>query len=552
LSLRLRFAVVVIVVVSACAMSLTACRGCNERVADDRREGGGAPSLPPRVKPPRVPKPAATPASKPAKRATAGRTIFAETESATGLVIDDDAVYAIGSSGESRAADAVTRFPLDGSARSVLAANQPYSSGPLALDATDVYFVVRGVEAGVKAEVRRVSKRGGAVTTVLASDARIRALAVEPGPDGRVLAATGHGPILRATKDGARLPAEIGYEGTTSLTVDGDTVYGGAADRLWTRKVGAKAAPRALAPEACTWMTVDATYVYCARPRGRVLEIVRLAKTAARVEPVCTITLDATAHGEPRTLEVEGLAVDDQRVYASATHVTQADTTGLPVLFACPKSGGAPAVIVKPLSVSELPIAVVRGELFWSQLDSMTSTRIMRSKQPMPDALDLLRCFRDDATGRKLVTSDIASDLDPTTAIAFLAEQNELCGDTYCEGDYDFFFHDVRCSASGRSCQVSMRLYGDDKTSSADAGSVDVRDGHVRGRVVGYASERSCRPACMEVGDFSPCSVIDVVCEIDTTPPFEIMMSGTKDDLSANVGRCIRAVESALDARTKK
>jgi hypothetical protein len=487
--------------------------------------------------------------SRSTKRTIAGRSVLAQTESATGLSVDDEAVYAIGVTRASPSVGTLIRFPLDGSQRSVLAEKQPIPYGLIAHDSTDVYYVVRGVEGGARREIRRVPKRGGDVTTLFDSEERIVALAVEPQSEGRVLAATQRGSVLRVAKDGKRLPVEVGEEGTAALVVDGDTIYGGASDRVWTRKLGATSTVRALSREACTWMQLDATHVYCARPHGRMLDVVRLPKATGHAEPVCSIMLDASASKQPRALEVEGLAVDDQRIYVSATHATQAESSGLPVLFTCAKGGGAPSVLVQPHFVQTLPIDVTRGELFWAEEDSVTSTRVMRSKELKPDALDLAGCYRDDATGRKLVTSDLVSDLDQATAIEFIADQNDLCGDTFCEGDYDFYFHDVRCSTSARTCHVSMRLYGGDKAGlPPGVASIDVRDGPVRGRVVGHDEQRSCKPACMETGEFSPCSIVDVVCELDVTPPFEIRST----ENALNLGRCIHAVERALRDHAKK
>jgi hypothetical protein len=541
--------------VFACATSLAGCESCSRR--DDRGTDAApstaiatakADSAASAKSAPAIMATASSP-PKSRRRTIAGRSVLAETESATALTIDDEAVYAIGVTGEHRSLGTLLRFPLDGSPHSLLASDQPVPRGPIAQDATDVYYVVRGVEGGATRELRRVPKRGGTVTTLFETEESVRALAIEPQPDGLVLAATTHGSIVQLTKDGKRLPAEVREEGTTALVIDGDTIYGGAVDRVWARKISANAALRVVSREACSWMQVDAAHVYCARSRGRTLEVVRLPKTGAPAEPVCAIKLDATASAQPRALEVEDLAVDDRSIYVSATHATHADSSGTPALFACPKSGGAPSVIVKPHSVQSLPIAVARGELFWSELHSVTSTSIMRAKEPKPDALDLARCFRDDGTGRKLVTSDLVSDLDQATAIAFIADQNDICGDTYCEGDYDFYFHDVRCSTSARSCHVSMRLYGSDKAGlPPSVTSIDVRDGPVRGRVVGHDEQRACKPACMETGEFSPCSIVDVICELDVTRPYEI----TSLENNLNLGRCVRAVEGALRDSVKK
>lgn len=532
------------VLLAACATSLTACRACDRR-REDRRADASAPA------PPSAPAVSATSTSKPSttrKRVPAGRAILALTESVSALAADDEAVYAIGAVGESRTKSLLSRLPLDGSGRAVLADVEPLPAGPLAHDETDVYFVVRGSDPAARTEIRRVPKKGGAVTTLFDSEAPIVALAVEPGADGIVHAATERGPMLLATKTGTRLPPEAGEAGATTLVVDGDTTYGGTPDRIWARKVGGRAAARVFSHEGCNWMASDATHLYCARPRERSLEVVRVPKADANARPehVCAITVDATTSAKPRAAAALGLAVDGQRIYASASHATRSDTTAMPVLFACPKSGGAPSVIVMPPYYQRLPVAVARGDLVWAELDSTTETRIVRAKEPAPDALDLAGCFRDDATGRTLVTSRLVSDLDPATAIAFVSSTNRMCGDTYCEGDYDFFFHDVRCSATARSCHVSMRLYGRKAPLSASVASIDVRDGPVRGRVVGYEHTSSCKPSCMNGGELSPCSTIDVICEIATSPPFEIMSVSPEKALSPNLDRCIRAVEGAL------
>lgn len=437
------------------------------------------------------------------------------------------------------------RIALDGKSRTTLAEELPWPAGPLGADATDLYLPVRNADAGNALELRRIPKNGDAATVVGSFSAppsdRVIALAVEPGPGGEIFGAVTDGKVFRWTKSGGS-ELDPTLAGTTAFFADAAATYGGTPEKTWVRRHGQPL--RTLAREACRAMTGDESHLYCARPKGRQLEIVRLEKASGHAQPVCAFTLDASSGAEPRAPEIDGFAVDARNVYVSAAYVSRADLSGLPMLFGCAKGGGPASLIVKPPFMQALPVVAQHGDLFWVELDSTTVTRIMRAHEPAADAGDLLGCPRDDSTKRPFVKSTLKSDLDPTAAVSFLAAQNMLCPDTYCEGGNEYFFHDVRCSTATSACEIALRLYG--KAAHGALDGVEVRAGNVRARIVSHADTKSCTPACMTKGELSPCSVVDAVCTLDATPPFDLA------NPTSTIGRDLGACTHALDVELRK
>lgn len=124
-----------------------------------------------------------------------------------------------------------------------------------------------------------------------------------------------------------------------------------------------------------------------------------------------------------------------------------------------------------------------------------------------------------------------------------LQSLNELCGDTWCEGSFDLYFHGISCA--GRTCTLAMRWYGHTRVAPPpDVSTIDVRGSGYHGWVTGVGTFAKCTPPCWSKGDLAPCSTFDVGCEVDAPPG---KPAGEVSD--AALSACIDALEKAIRAR---
>ncbi len=92
---------------------------------------------------------------------------------------------------------------------------------------------------------------------------------------------------------------------------------------------------------------------------------------------------------------------------------------------------------------------------------------------------------------------------------------NELCGDTACEGSFEWYAYILRGDA-GLS-EITLRTYSSQREPVADVTDIEVSGTHFAGRVLGQQMVASCASPCG--GDdvqprWSPCMVLDLRCEI--------------------------------------
>ena len=126
-------------------------------------------------------------------------------------------------------------------------------------------------------------------------------------------------------------------------------------------------------------------------------------------------------------------------------------------------------------------------------------------------------CPGDDGIGAPLVPGSFPSTVAPDDARRELEGTNEICGDTWCEGSFEWFFYDLR-SAPGKT-ELTMRAYARDLSpKAATAANVVVRGPRFVGRVVGEHRVASCTTPCegfSEKPRWSPCLALDLRCELE-------------------------------------
>jgi len=155
-------------------------------------------------------------------------------------------------------------------------------------------------------------------------------------------------------------------------------------------------------------------------------------------------------------------------------------------------------------------------------------------------------CSLDDGSGRPLPKSDLPDALDATVAAKELRGLNSICGDTWCEGRFEFHFHDLRCDPASSTCHVGMRIYPDNPIGDG-AATVNVTGPKLRARVIGHAEVPRCVPPCQK-GAFAPCEFFDARCELQV-PKGAPDFGGSWFDA---VSDCVTALEKGIEAAGKK
>lgn len=151
-------------------------------------------------------------------------------------------------------------------------------------------------------------------------------------------------------------------------------------------------------------------------------------------------------------------------------------------------------------------------------------------------------CNVDDRTKIPLATSTFVSELAPAEAQAHLEGENELCGDTRCEGSFEWFLYDLRSDA--HRSELTMRVYARFVSpKGATARTVVVRGDRFVGRVLREAILPSCTTACGGFAEpplWKPCLVLDLRCEIER-PWKQYNRDWQSDEIACGI-----ALESAI------
>ena len=125
-------------------------------------------------------------------------------------------------------------------------------------------------------------------------------------------------------------------------------------------------------------------------------------------------------------------------------------------------------------------------------------------------------CPGDDGTAIPLASSSFASELAAGALRGELEATNSICGDTWCEGSFEWFFYDLR-SGGGRS-EITMRAYAVHRSpEGADARKVVVETDRYVERVLSQHVVPSCTTPCRgwkTPPRWEPCLVLDLRCEL--------------------------------------
>jgi hypothetical protein len=125
-------------------------------------------------------------------------------------------------------------------------------------------------------------------------------------------------------------------------------------------------------------------------------------------------------------------------------------------------------------------------------------------------------CPGDDRTGLPLATSTFSSRLPVDDARGELEGTNGICGDTWCEGSFEWFFYDLR--GDNDKSEITMRVYDEHQgPKDADATKVVVRGPGYVGRVLAQKVVPSCTTPCKGFKTpprWEPCLTLDLRCDL--------------------------------------
>jgi hypothetical protein len=150
------------------------------------------------------------------------------------------------------------------------------------------------------------------------------------------------------------------------------------------------------------------------------------------------------------------------------------------------------------------------------------------------------RCGIEEKTGKGLPKSTLTNTLSEERSKSELDGFNELCGDVWCEGSFEYFFHGLRCDAKKKLCHLDVRMYDRQKTEKKVEGLKKIGKGFTA-HVLFQKSRRCCtHPGISD--KILPCTTYDARCELKTNVGKDEFPMSFHDTMS----NCIRALEDGI------
>ena len=133
---------------------------------------------------------------------------------------------------------------------------------------------------------------------------------------------------------------------------------------------------------------------------------------------------------------------------------------------------------------------------------------------PPPKPAPADNCGLEEKTGKGLQKSTLENTLSQAIADGELETLNELCGDVWCEGSFEYFFHGLRCDAKQNLCHLDVRMYDRQRTKKKVQGLKKSGKGFTA-RVLAQTPRDCCtHPGISD--NIEPCTTYDARCEIKT------------------------------------
>jgi hypothetical protein len=111
-----------------------------------------------------------------------------------------------------------------------------------------------------------------------------------------------------------------------------------------------------------------------------------------------------------------------------------------------------------------------------------------------------------------------SNDLSPADQERFLRSINDLCGDTYCEGPFEYEFFQIECRFSASVCGVAFNMVTDDPTRANLSPTRITSASHDSKRRLVAALTAVVPPSKCDRGEAGleplgpPCTIVTAVC----------------------------------------
>jgi hypothetical protein len=160
--------------------------------------------------------------------------------------------------------------------------------------------------------------------------------------------------------------------------------------------------------------------------------------------------------------------------------------------------------------------------------------------KPAPVPVD--DCGIEEKTGKGLPKSTLENTLSQAISDGELATLNELCGDTWCEGSFEYYFHGLRCDAKQNLCHLDVRMYDRQRTKKKVQGLKMTGKGFTA-RVLAQTPRDCCtHPGISD--NIEPCTTYDARCEIKTK-----VVKGEEElpwAFADSLSKCLNALEDGI------
>lgn len=149
-------------------------------------------------------------------------------------------------------------------------------------------------------------------------------------------------------------------------------------------------------------------------------------------------------------------------------------------------------------------------------------------------------CGIEEETGKGLPKSTLPNTLSPERAKSELDGLNELCGDVWCEGSFEYFFHGLRCNAKKKLCHLDVRMYDRQRTKKKVQGLKKSGKGFTARVLVQTPRDCCTHPGIAD--NIEPCTTYDARCELKATIGKEEYSEAFHNTLS----KCLNALEDGI------
>ena len=134
---------------------------------------------------------------------------------------------------------------------------------------------------------------------------------------------------------------------------------------------------------------------------------------------------------------------------------------------------------------------------------------------PAVDPAERKRECSPEETSGDLPRSTLRNTLSEARVEEVLAAINDVCGDTWCEGHFDYYFHGLRCDTGKRRCDIDVRMYDAERTETEVEPFVR-RGKRFTARVLAQAPRECCgHPGITDT--IEGCTSYDARCELQIT-----------------------------------